>query len=162
LKMTSFSISANFLQTEPLEITHQFTELCTPRIHLDVEGNPTVTSDEQVEWFLHLLLQRNLLTCKLNALDVYLSIIVVWFVVNMYLFSSSSYFQVKVESTIEHLLETFLENHELDTTLPRLNRLQIVDFVRHGLSKLSTSYEVQNSYFHAFLNTHTKFLSNSV
>ncbi|EFX85095.1 hypothetical protein DAPPUDRAFT_194107 [Daphnia pulex] len=93
--MTSFSISANSLQTEPLEITHQFIELCTPRIHLDVEGNPTVTSDEQV----------------------------------------------KVESTIEHILETFLENHEIDTTLPRLNRLQIVDFVRHGLSKLSASYE---------------------
>ena len=47
--MTSFSISANSLQTESLEeITHQFIELCTPRIHLDVEGNPTVTSDEQV------------------------------------------------------------------------------------------------------------------
>ena len=53
--MTSFSISANSLETEPLEITHQFIELCTPRIHLDVEGNPTVTSDEQVELFLHLV-----------------------------------------------------------------------------------------------------------
>lgn len=52
------------------------------------------------------------------------------------------YFQVKVESTIEHLLENFLENHELDSTLPLLSRLQIVDFVKHGLSRLSTSYEV--------------------
>lgn len=30
------------------EITHQFLELCTPRIHMNVEGHPTVTSDEQV------------------------------------------------------------------------------------------------------------------
>lgn len=31
-----------------LELLHQFEELCTPRIHMDVEGLPTVTSDEQV------------------------------------------------------------------------------------------------------------------
>ncbi len=31
-----------------LDETHQFPELCTPRIHLDVEGCPSVTSDEQV------------------------------------------------------------------------------------------------------------------
>ncbi|XP_057372129.1 protein farnesyltransferase subunit beta-like [Daphnia carinata] len=78
-----------------LETNHQFSLLSVPRIHLDVEGIPTVTSDEQV----------------------------------------------KVESTIEHLLENFLENHELDSTLPLLNRLPIVDFVKHGLSRLSTSYE---------------------
>lgn len=31
-----------------LESNHQFDELCTPRIHMNVEGHPTVTSDEQV------------------------------------------------------------------------------------------------------------------
>lgn len=60
----------------------------------------------------------------------------------MLMFFSYSNFQVKVESTIERLFENFIENYELDPTLPQLNRLQIVDFVKHGLSKLSTSYEV--------------------
>lgn len=31
-----------------LETNHQFSVLSVPRIHLDVEGIPTVTSDEQV------------------------------------------------------------------------------------------------------------------
>lgn len=50
--------------------------------------------------------------------------------------------QVKVESAIERLLENFVENVELDSNLPRLNRVQIVDFVKHGLSRLASSYQV--------------------
>ena len=50
--------------------------------------------------------------------------------------------QVKVESAIERLLENFVGNVELDSNLPRLNRVQIVDFVKHGLSRLASSYQV--------------------
>ena len=120
------------------EETHEFHELCTPRIHLNVEGHPTVTSDEQVnksveKWdssSLYLTKPLLFVLPETRFYDLCLTSFVSW------------KSQVKVESTIEHLLENFLEHHELDPSLPQLNRLQIVDFVRHGLSKLSTSYEV--------------------
>lgn len=43
-----------------LEKSHQFSVLSVPRIHLDVEGIPTVTSDEQV--------MKASKTCKLETL----------------------------------------------------------------------------------------------
>jgi len=53
--------------------------------------------------------------------------------------------QVKVEGCIERLFEIFLDAHGHDLTQkPELQRTLIVDYLSHGLSKLSQSYEVRS------------------
>lgn len=50
--------------------------------------------------------------------------------------------QVKVEKTVQRLLDNFLERLEVDQAAPRLQARETADFVRQGLSNLSQSYEV--------------------